>query len=462
MFHRYHIIIRAVIPTISAESSIIEIHNRCYNPLRWWRQLDQHSAKQHFVQKPRSLQPIRSMVHLTERLLKEKAKGCSLHHVKKLNFWGHSLDDISILTSHCPNVEVLSLSVNDISSLEHFGAFPNLRELYLRKNQIRDPQQTRYLSSSRNLRFLWLLENECANHPEYRQIVIANCPYLTKLDDQDVTPMERERARNYHPNSSPNSNQNLNQNANGISSGNSNGNIHQQFDRNLNPQRIERNERIPSSHQTPTRSLTPTAVPTVDRLDRSPGPSQPAQAAVPFHHHHHRATPKMGGNLHQFGSADIPTDRLQVHSDYIPKEMQHVQRPRNQRPTKTESLHLHHHQGNGGSASRGTESSAVEYSYYSHNSKADLPQSTKENLLMAIFALLNELDSDGLVVVSKQLEKLAAHNRWHGELWATNQTKVWVWCVNWFRLYFCGRIEFKLSFLSLRGMWMITWACFVL
>jgi len=49
----------------------------------------------------------------------------------------------------------------------------------------------------------------------------------------------------------------------------------------------------------------------------------------------------------------------------------------------------------------------MEYSFYSHNSKADLPQSTKENLLMAIFALLNELDSDGLVVVRKQLEKLA-------------------------------------------------------
>ncbi len=118
------------------------------------------------------------MVRLTEKLLKEKAKATQLQHVKKLNFWGHQLTDVSILITHTPLMEVLSLSVNDIATLKYFGSLPNLRELYLRKNQIKDPNETKYLSNSSNLRFLWLLENECAKHPNYRAIVIANCPHL--------------------------------------------------------------------------------------------------------------------------------------------------------------------------------------------------------------------------------------------------------------------------------------------
>ena len=62
------------------------------------------------------------MVRLTEKLLKEKAKATQLQHVKKLNFWGHQLTDVSILATLTPTVEVLSLSVNDISSLRHFAA----------------------------------------------------------------------------------------------------------------------------------------------------------------------------------------------------------------------------------------------------------------------------------------------------------------------------------------------------
>ena len=38
--------------------------------------------------------------------------------------------------------------------------------------------------------------------------------------------------------------------------------------------------------------------------------------------------------------------------------------------------------------------------------KQVLPSSTKENILLAVFALLNELDHDGLQVVKKQLDKL--------------------------------------------------------
>jgi len=359
------------------------------------------------------------MVYLTERLLKEKAKGVSLHHIKKLNFWGHSLDDISILTAQCPNVEVLSLSVNDISSLERFGALPNLRELYLRKNRIRDPHQTRYLSSARNLRFLWLLENECADHPNYRQIVIANCPHLTKLDDQDVTSMERERAvqslqelavasapRTSPP--QPPSSQSIESPVPVPAAVPSS-----------NPQRPS--ARTPTPKETPT---PPLAVPQIQAQSVPDRPMEPYQAQQGQGHRQHRENPNilpfsneaisnstpnpnvLRGNVHQFASADFPSNRgrTKVHSDYIPKEQQHLQRPRVQRPTRTESIHRNDRDCSGAS---GNTDSAMEYSFYSHNSKADLPQSTKENLLMAIFALLNELDSDGLVVVRKQLEKLS-------------------------------------------------------
>lgn len=45
--------------------------------------------------------------------------------------------DVSIL-QRTPNMEVLSLSVNGISSLRHFMLCKGLKELYLRKNMIED------------------------------------------------------------------------------------------------------------------------------------------------------------------------------------------------------------------------------------------------------------------------------------------------------------------------------------
>jgi len=58
--------------------------------------------------------------------------------VRNLNLWGTDLTDVSIL-SRMLNVEVLSLSVNKISSLRDFAACPKLQELYLRKNEVRGP-----------------------------------------------------------------------------------------------------------------------------------------------------------------------------------------------------------------------------------------------------------------------------------------------------------------------------------
>lgn len=74
-----------------------------------------------------------------------KAKVDSLAAVKSLNLWGNDLYDVSILR-RMPNAEVLSLSVNRISSLADFASCSRLAELYLRKNEIADLAQVGYLS----------------------------------------------------------------------------------------------------------------------------------------------------------------------------------------------------------------------------------------------------------------------------------------------------------------------------
>jgi cilla- and flagella-associated protein len=57
-----------------------------------------------------------------------------------VNCWGAGISDVSVLVK-LPNIEVLSLSVNCISSLQHFSTCSKLRELYLRKNEIEDLTQ---------------------------------------------------------------------------------------------------------------------------------------------------------------------------------------------------------------------------------------------------------------------------------------------------------------------------------
>lgn len=47
------------------------------------------------------------------------------------------IDDVSIL-QQAPNIEVLSLSVNKISSLRHFVFCNQLKQLYLRANAVTD------------------------------------------------------------------------------------------------------------------------------------------------------------------------------------------------------------------------------------------------------------------------------------------------------------------------------------
>jgi len=131
------------------------------------------------------------MVKLTEDMIVARTRVSDMNHVKKLNCWGAELSDITVLRK-LKNVEVLSLSVNTISTLADIQFCNNLQELYIRKNQVPDISEICWLRDLPRLKNLWLEENPCAEgDPElYRQTVIRNMPQLQKLDNVVVNSEE--------------------------------------------------------------------------------------------------------------------------------------------------------------------------------------------------------------------------------------------------------------------------------
>ncbi|XP_006802754.1 cilia- and flagella-associated protein 410 [Neolamprologus brichardi] len=125
---------------------------------------------------------------LTRKLVLAKAKASDLESVKKLNCWGCNLTDISIF-AQMPNIEVLTLSVNSISSLSPLAGCLSLSELYLRRNMIPSLSELSHLRPLTRLRVLWLAENPCCgtDATQYRLTVLRCLPRLQKLDNQVVT-----------------------------------------------------------------------------------------------------------------------------------------------------------------------------------------------------------------------------------------------------------------------------------
>lgn len=74
---------------------------------------------------------------LTKDLLLSKCKTDKLTLIKNINLWGNDIDDLSILME-LPSVEIVSLSLNKITTLKDFATCTKLQELYLRKNQIQE------------------------------------------------------------------------------------------------------------------------------------------------------------------------------------------------------------------------------------------------------------------------------------------------------------------------------------
>ncbi|KAH3764627.1 cilla- and flagella-associated protein [Pelomyxa schiedti] len=133
------------------------------------------------------------MVRLTEAMVIAKSRMENITQIRNLNMWGNDLTDVSILQS-MPNVEVVSLSINRISSLGPFASCRKLVELYLRKNEVSDLDEVVHLQANTRLRILWLGGNPCSQLSNYRLRVIRALPQLQKLDDTDITPQEREQA----------------------------------------------------------------------------------------------------------------------------------------------------------------------------------------------------------------------------------------------------------------------------
>mmetsp|Transcript_27535 Transcript_27535/g.27209 ORF Transcript_27535/g.27209 Transcript_27535/m.27209 type:complete len:204 (+) Transcript_27535:81-692(+) len=102
------------------------------------------------------------------------------------------IEDVSILRE-IPNVEVLSLSVNKISTLKYFQCCSKLTELYLRKNSVSDLRELKYLKNLSGLKVLWLWDNPCAENERYREIVLSYLPNLIKLDNQNVSQEEKSQ-----------------------------------------------------------------------------------------------------------------------------------------------------------------------------------------------------------------------------------------------------------------------------
>ncbi|XP_057553986.1 cilia- and flagella-associated protein 410 [Hippopotamus amphibius kiboko] len=132
---------------------------------------------------------------LTRKMVLSRAKAAELHSVRKLNCWGSRLTDISICRE-MPSLEVITLSVNSISSLEPVSRCRQLRELYLRKNRVPSLAELVHLKGLPRLRVLWLAENPCCGAcPRlYRMTVLRNLPHLQRLDNQAVTEEEVSRA----------------------------------------------------------------------------------------------------------------------------------------------------------------------------------------------------------------------------------------------------------------------------
>ena len=72
---------------------------------------------------------------LTKELIIEKCKKENFNEIKNVNLWGNDLSDMTMIRQ-LQNIEVVSFSVNKISTLVDFSYCPNIQELYLRKNQI--------------------------------------------------------------------------------------------------------------------------------------------------------------------------------------------------------------------------------------------------------------------------------------------------------------------------------------
>ena len=121
---------------------------------------------------------------------KHKLKSNDLSQLKNVNLCLFEIDSLTVLRE-IPNLEIVSLSHNKVSTLKDLSYCQKLQEIYIRKNNICDLQEVAHLSRLPNLRVLWLSHNPCAEHPYYRNYVVRKLQHLVKLDNAEVKKEER-------------------------------------------------------------------------------------------------------------------------------------------------------------------------------------------------------------------------------------------------------------------------------
>ncbi|XP_043188784.1 serine/arginine repetitive matrix protein 1-like isoform X2 [Amphibalanus amphitrite] len=130
---------------------------------------------------------------LTEDMVVARSRGAELNSIRKLNCWGSEISDVAVVRK-LPNIEVLALSVNNISTLADFQHCQNLSELYIRQNNIQDLNEVVYLKELPKLKALWLADNPCAKREGYRLAILRALPHLQKLDNAPVESEEVHQA----------------------------------------------------------------------------------------------------------------------------------------------------------------------------------------------------------------------------------------------------------------------------
>ena len=127
-------------------------------------------------------------------ILSKYSKYSNISQIKRLNIWGEDIEDISII-SKMPNLEILSLSSNHISSLLPLSSCLNMREIYLRNNNINSFEELYHLKPLFNLKALWLEGNPICDEIYYREKVLNILPQVICLDNKNRL-LKREKVNN--------------------------------------------------------------------------------------------------------------------------------------------------------------------------------------------------------------------------------------------------------------------------
>jgi hypothetical protein len=119
----------------------------------------------------------------------------SPEEVKKINAFAMSILTLPSNLGIFPNLQIISLSLNFLTTLQPFQACHQLQELHLRKNNIRNVNEIKYLKDLKKLSTFLLNDNPCCETTEsYRLKVIRILKNLKSLDSVVISEDERVEA----------------------------------------------------------------------------------------------------------------------------------------------------------------------------------------------------------------------------------------------------------------------------